>query len=328
MGIEERKDPTVSVSDLGNDVFQIDTVQSGYDGITAAYLIRGERPCLVETGTATSAPTVIKALASLGIEAYDLKTIVVSHIHLDHAGGAGDVSAAFPSASLHVHERGARHLVDPSRLLASSRRVFGSLMEILGELLPTPAERVVALSEDRPIDLGGGRFLESFNAPGHASHHVGLFDSQTGDLYVGDAAGIYIPETGDVRPATAPPEFDFHLAQETLAKFSARAPQRLLFSHYGPVDAVEDVLDRSREETERLISDVRESRLHQHDLEHAVQMVLDRTRERLGDYYSRPELIEKFESLNSTAANIAGINRWLNSVESLQFEFEDPGANH
>src|SRR5437764_11135089 len=127
-------------------------------GITAAYLIASDRPALVETGAALSADRVVTSLTSLGIGAHDLATIVVTHIHLDHAGGVGDLAAAFPEAEIVVHERGARHLVSPERLVASARRVYGDVMDtVFGELLPTPVERVRALGDVGSIDLGGGR---------------------------------------------------------------------------------------------------------------------------------------------------------------------------
>jgi len=130
------------VTDLGHEVYQIDTRMAGYDGITAGYLIRGERPCLVETGTAPSAPVVRDALASLGVGPSDLATVVVTHIHLDHAGGTGDIARMFPAAEVVVHELGARHLADPSRLMASARMVYGDeLDELFGTLAPTPAAR-------------------------------------------------------------------------------------------------------------------------------------------------------------------------------------------
>ena len=192
------------VTPLGHEVFQIDTRMAGYEGITAGYLIRGDRPCLVETGTAPSAPVVRDALASLGIGAGDLATVVVTHIHLDHAGGAGDIAAMFPAAQIVVHQRGARHLADPSKLMAGARMVYGRALErLFGVLAPVPAERIVALDDTGTIDLGGDRRLDSHYSPGHAKHHVGLVDSDTGDLYVGDAAGVYLPDTGDVRPADA-----------------------------------------------------------------------------------------------------------------------------
>ena len=119
------------ITELGHDVFQIDTKMAGYDGITAGYLVRGSRPCLVETGTAPSAPVVGAALDALGVGPADLATIVVTHIHLDHAGGAGDMARQYPAAEIVVHERGARHLADPSKLMASARRVYGDALDSL-----------------------------------------------------------------------------------------------------------------------------------------------------------------------------------------------------
>src|SRR5580704_17066122 len=172
------------VTDLGHEVYQIDTRMAGYDGSTAGYLIRGERPCLVETGTAPSAPVVRDALARLGIGAADLATVVVTHIHLDHAGGAGDIAAMFPQAQIVVHQRGARHLADPSRLMVGARMVYGDALDrLFGELAPVPAGRIVALEDTGTVDLGGGRRLDSYYSPGHAKHHEGLADSETGDLY-------------------------------------------------------------------------------------------------------------------------------------------------
>ena len=169
------------VTPLGHEVFQIDTRMAGYEGITAGYLIRGERPCLVETGTAPSAPVVRDALAALGIGPGDLATVVVTHIHLDHAGGAGDIAAMFPAAQIAVHQRGARHLADPSKLMAGARLVYGRALErLFGVLAPVPAERIVALDDTGTVDLGGGRRLDSHYSPGHAKHHVGLVDSTPG----------------------------------------------------------------------------------------------------------------------------------------------------
>ncbi|GAA2806762.1 hypothetical protein GCM10020219_093170 [Nonomuraea dietziae] len=161
----------------------------------------------------------------------------------------GDIAEFFPQAQIVVHEKGARHLADPSRLMASARMVWGDRLDTLfGELSPTESERIVALGDTGAIDLGNGRTLSSHYSPGHAKHHVGLVDSATGDLYVGDAAGVYLPQTGDLRPATPPPDFDLQTALDSIALFQALGPQRLLFSHYGPVGAVQETLERSAEE--------------------------------------------------------------------------------
>jgi glyoxylase-like metal-dependent hydrolase (beta-lactamase superfamily II) len=304
--------------DLGDEVWLVDTQMGGYDGITAGYLIRGERPCLVETGAARSAGEVVDGLAALGVGADDLATIVVTHIHLDHAGGVGTLAAAFPQAQVVVHEAGARHLADPSRLMRSARMVFGDVLdELFGALLPTDAQRIRVLADGDTIDLGGGRTLASFDSPGHARHHVGLLDSLTGDLYTGDAAGVWTPETGDLRPATPPPDFDLDAALASLEKMRERHPTRLLFSHFGPVTDVGTTLDRSVEELRLWVELVREARADGLDLDHAVVRVRERTAERYA-LRSVPEVEHKIEVLSSTEADVAGIWHWLDRQSELE----------
>ena len=306
------------ITDLGHDVFQIDTRMAGYDGITAGYLIRGERPCLVETGAAPSAPLVRDALAALGIGPADLATVVVTHIHLDHAGGAGDIARMFPAAEVVVHELGARHLADPSRLMSSARRVYGDELDgLFGTLAPTPADRIRAVEQRGVVDLGGGRRLDSHYSPGHARHHVGLVDSHSGDLYVGDAAGVYVQETGDMRPATPPPDFDLRVALESLRLFAALQPARLLFSHFGPVTDIEETLDRSAAEINLWVAETRRARGAGMDTDHAVAMVAERTRQRYAALApgADPEIMAKVERVSGAAANVAGIMHWLDRGE-------------
>ncbi|HEY1699859.1 MAG TPA: MBL fold metallo-hydrolase [Trebonia sp.] len=287
---------------------------AGYPGITAGYLIRGSRPCLVETGTATSAPVVRQALASLGLGPSDLATVVVTHIHLDHAGGAGDIAALYPGAEIVVHQRGARHLADPSRLMASAKMVYGDALDrLFGELAPVPADRLRALDDTGTIDLGDGRRLDSHYSPGHAKHHVGLIDSASGDLYVGDAAGVYIPETGDLRPATPPPDFDLEVALDSLEKFRSLGPTRLLFSHYGPVTGVDSILERSAEEIRVWVDGTRRARGLGLDLDHAVAMVREQivSRYRVYDEDADPAVARKFDEISGPASNVGGIWHWL-----------------
>jgi glyoxylase-like metal-dependent hydrolase (beta-lactamase superfamily II) len=310
--------PADVITDLGNDVFQIDTRMAGYDGITAGYLIRGDRPCLVETGTAPSAPVVRDALAALGIGPADLATVVVTHIHLDHAGGTGDIAGMFPAAEIVVHELGARHLADPSRLMASAAMVWGDELDgLFGAMAPTPADRIRAVERTGVVDLGGGRRLDSHYSPGHAKHHVGLVDSVSGDLYVGDAAGIYIPETGDLRPATPPPDFDLGIALESLRTFAALRPTRLLFSHFGPVTGVDEILERSAAELNLWVAETRRARGAGMDLDHAAAMVAERTRQRYAALApdADPEIAAKFDRISGAAANVAGIMHWLDKNE-------------
>ncbi|GGK84136.1 MBL fold metallo-hydrolase [Sphaerisporangium melleum] len=305
-----------NITPLGGDVYEIDTRMAGYAGITAGYLILGDRPCLVETGTSTSAPVVRDALTSLGVGPDDLATVVVTHIHLDHAGGVGDIAGFYPAAQIVVHQKGARHLADPSRLMSSAQMVWGDKLDVLfGTLSPTEASRIRALDDSDSIDLGGGRTLSSHYSPGHARHHVGLLDSATGDLYVGDAAGVYLPKTGDLRPATPPPDFDLQVALNSLALFESLGPQRLLFSHYGPVPEVTETLARSAEELRVWVDLTRRAHAEGMDLDHAVAMVREKTRERYAVLASEDgadtEEAAHFELLSGAPSNVAGIVHWL-----------------
>lgn len=309
-----RQDGTVhrDTTALGHDVFMMDTRMGGYESITSSYLIRSSKPCLIETGTARSAPVVVEQLQQLGVGPDDLGTIVVTHIHLDHAGGVGDLAEAFPGARIVVQEKGARHLADPSRLVASAHRVFGESMDrLFGDLRPTDAARITAVGSQGSIDLGDGRSLSAFHNPGHASHHIGLVDSATGDLYTGDAAGVYVPETEDVRPATPPPDFDLDLTLSSLAAMRAVEPTRLLFSHFGPVTDIDATLDASVDELHAWVDAIRLAREVSPDMDHAIAMVVERDRDRHERLYADPEVLAKQEELSGTAANVAGIMRWL-----------------
>jgi glyoxylase-like metal-dependent hydrolase (beta-lactamase superfamily II) len=309
--------PAPNITSLGNDVFQIDTRMAGYQGITAGYLIRGSRPCLVETGTARSAPVVQAALAELGVGPADLATVVVTHIHLDHAGGVGDIAVMYTGAEIVVHQRGARHLADPSLLMESARMAYGDALDrLFGVLAPVPPERIKAVDDVGSVDLGDGRRLDSHYSPGHAKHHVGLIDSGSGDLYVGDAAGVYIPDTGDLRPATPPPDFDLGAALASLRKFEGLRPTRLLFSHYGPVDNVAEILERSVEEITVWAEGTRKARAAGMDLDHAVAMVREQT---LSRYVALredadPDIAAKFERISGAVMNVHGIWHWLGKM--------------
>src|SRR3954451_9912845 len=142
---------------IGPGVIEIDTLLGGWEKVTAGYLVEGPQPVLVETGSQSSVPALLAALDELGVGAGDLAGVAVTHIHLDHAGGAGDVARAFPNATVYVHEKGARHLVDPTRLVESAAMVYGDLLDDLyGRLDPTPSERIHVLADGEELAVGDG----------------------------------------------------------------------------------------------------------------------------------------------------------------------------
>ena len=190
--------------EIAPGVLQVDTLLGGWTEVTAGYLVTGTAPVLVETGSQTSVPALLAALDDLGVAPDELAGIAVTHIHLDHAGGVGDVAAAFPKATVYVHEKGARHLVDPTKLVDSAAMVYGDLLDSLyGRLTPTDAARVHVLEDGEDITVSSNRVLTTVDSPGHAKHHLALHDSESGLLFAGDAVGRAPPGRGD--PAAGHP---------------------------------------------------------------------------------------------------------------------------
>lgn len=211
--------------------------------LAACYLIRaGERLACVETGTARSVPGILAAVAALGLTPQALDYVIPTHVHLDHAGGAGALMARCPNARLVVHPKGADHMIDPSKLVAGATAVYGeeNFARHFDTLVPIPAERVIIAEDGMTIDLAG-RPLTFIDTPGHANHHGCLFDAQTQGWFTGDTFGIAYPELRTPEgpflfaPAT-PVAFDPDAWQKSLDRLMAREPQALYLTHYGRVD--------------------------------------------------------------------------------------------
>ena len=288
-------------------VLEIDTMLGGWERVTAGYLIEGPAPVLVETGSQTSVPVLLAALDQIGVGPAELAGVAVTHIHLDHAGGVGDVARAFPSATVYVHEKGARHLADPSRLIDSAARVYGPLLDSLyGRIDPTPQERLHVLEDGEAIEIGPGRSLVAIDSPGHAKHHVGLHDSLSGVLFAGDAVGVKLPDGGVLRPSTPPPDFDLGQALHSLAKFAARRPSGIALAHYGLLEQPEELLAEAAE-TLRLWAETAEQ-AYREDRDIADALA-DRFDPLLGDIDAAHK--EKLDIMNGVHSNAAGFRRWL-----------------
>jgi glyoxylase-like metal-dependent hydrolase (beta-lactamase superfamily II) len=294
-------------SEIAPGVIQIDTLLSGWEHVTAGYLITGTAPVLVETGSQSSVPALLSALADLGVGAGDLAGIAVTHIHLDHAGGVGNVADAFPNATVYVHEKGARHLVDPERLVASAAMVYGDLLDSLyGRLDPTPAERVHVLADGEEIAVSPTRRLTTVDSPGHAKHHLALHDSDTGVLFAGDAIGVRLPEVGVLRPATPPPDFDLDQAVTSLHRFAERAPTGVALAHFGLVPDPVGIFEEAQG-TLRAWAEVAERAYRAgHDIAAALDAAF--SSDLSG---AEPEQRRRLETLNGIHSNAAGFRRWL-----------------
>lgn len=190
---------------------------------------------LVDPGPSTCLEALELGLQAQGLRLSEVTHLFLTHIHLDHAGAAGTIVTRHPHVKVLVHQRGAPHLADPAKLLASATRLYGDDMDRLwGDVLPVPANRIVVLSGGECVEAGG-RVFEVAYTPGHASHHVSYFDRASGVAFVGDTAGICI-DGGYILPYTPPPDIDIELWQESVARIEAWAPQTIFLTHFGSIE--------------------------------------------------------------------------------------------
>ncbi len=316
-----------TVSDVSPGVVMIDTRMADLDRFNAVYLLTGAEPTLVETGPAADAPIVLAALAQLGLEPGDVAHLVATHIHLDHAGGAGTLLPHLPGADISVHERGAAHLADPTRLIASTARTYGEerMRAWFGDTVPVDPDRIRAVVDGDRIALGG-RTLEVLHTPGHASHHVALHDDVTGAMFTGEAIGSHLPWADCYRPALPPPEVDVEAALASIEAIRVRRPSSLMTSHFGPVDDAEEGCERA---AARVVewSDAVRRRLDARpdaDLDELTDLLRDvAADDHLADA-GVPIDLARYDAIGSIRMNAAGLSRyWTKRREAERQEATD-----
>jgi glyoxylase-like metal-dependent hydrolase (beta-lactamase superfamily II) len=213
---------------------QIDVMHLGRDRVICAHERGG---LIIDPGPTSCLETLLNALGG-----QEPRALMLTHIHLDHAGASGALVRRFPDLTVYVHERGAPHLIDPSKLVKSATQLYGDDMNRLwGEVVPVPEQNVKALS--------GGEMIEGLRVeytPGHASHHVTYFDEDAGDAFVGDTAGVRIPPCGFVMAPTPPPDIDLEKWNASLDLIESRSPQRLRLTHFGAYENVDEHIAQLR----------------------------------------------------------------------------------
>ncbi len=231
------------VEQLASGRLLLDLNFRDHEGLVAGYLLPGPNGwTLIETGPTTCHDALLAAISAAGVEPGEVRTVLVTHIHLDHAGGLGALARTLPNATFYAHERGVAHLVDPSRLIASARRAWGAAADPLwGPIVPVPADRLRPLSGGESFPVSAGR-LEVLATPGHAQHHLSFFDTASRGFFSGDSAGVRVAGGWRARPAIPPPDLDLELLFASLEAMAAREPRVIYYSHFGPVpDAVPEL---------------------------------------------------------------------------------------
>jgi glyoxylase-like metal-dependent hydrolase (beta-lactamase superfamily II) len=290
----------------------------GRPGITGAFLISGRQTALVETGPKSSIEPVLDGLEELGVDGLDW--IVVTHIHLDHAGAAGTIARRYPMARVAVHHVGAPHLVDPSKLWSSATRIYGTAMDDLwGGIDPVDEDKIVVLYDGDVVDLGG-RTLRAVDTPGHARHHHAFLDEGSGICFVGDALGVRLQDIGIVRPATPPPEFHLEDAIKSIERIRELDASSLFLTHYGPSDtgtrpqSPNEVCDSAVESLRRWEGYVRDARRQTNDPTRITELV--RNAARAGsETHASAEAVQRMEQTTSYEMNVSGYLRYLDKTD-------------
>lgn len=298
-----------AVQDLGN-VFLLDTQHLGGEGTLGVYLIPGAsgKFALIETGPGSSLATIKEAIQAAGFDLKKLDSILVTHIHLDHAGAAGEL-AALSGAAVYVHERGAKHLHDPSKLLASAERIYGDAMDRLwGSMQPIPETQLKLLK-------GGERLkvldhsLETLYTPGHASHHLSYLLNGK-DLFTGDAAGIRLTGSSVIRPALPPPEVNLELWQESIRALLELDAQRLLLTHFGAYEDVEAHLlavpERNQEWADEILQGMQEGE----DTEGLSARIAALGNAELLADEAPPEVMKRHQETSNYEMTVMGVTRY------------------
>jgi len=217
------------------NIYFCDSRKFNQFGVSGVFLVVGDGLTLIETGTALIGEYILEGIHQLGFEDKDIKNAILTHVHLDHAGATGWLVQRLPHLKVYVHERGYKHINEPSVLIKSAKILYDSLETILaihGQILPVNKDNLVSVT-DRRIDIGRGVNLEIFEAAGHASHHLCVHEPESGCVFSGEALGHYHPESKILRPAVAPPGFDYETSLATIENIKAHNPHTICFSQYG-----------------------------------------------------------------------------------------------
>ncbi len=230
------------------NIYLKDTFYLGREKFAASYFVEDSGEiAVVETNTNHAIPGILQTILNSGFELSQIKYVILTHIHLDHAGGAGLIMSKLPDAKLIVHPRGARHMISPEKLIESVKSVYGEeeYKNLYGDIIGIPEEKVISLTGGQSVSIGR-RKLTMLEAPGHAKHHNIVYDELSGSVFSGDAFGIGYPrfryEKGDlIFPSTSPVQFDPESAVQTYKMITDLAPERILLTHFGSVENIGEI---------------------------------------------------------------------------------------
>ena len=239
--------PLTAATQLNSNTWSISLPFQGEEGIVGSYLLSGgDDLVVIDPGPESMMEPLLNAIRSAGFDPRNVTHILATHIHLDHAGAVGSLMRHMPKAMVYAHSKGAPHLLDTSKVVASATRIYGERMqELWGEVEPVPAERLRTIEDGDTLHVAG-RKLDVHYSPGHAVHHVIFFDAHTGELFAGDTAGVRLQDVDYVRPPTPPPDIDIEAWLQSIDMMEHLQPSVLYIAHFGPTRDIPSHLSRLR----------------------------------------------------------------------------------
>jgi glyoxylase-like metal-dependent hydrolase (beta-lactamase superfamily II) len=237
-----------AVTKISPYIWQFSLPFQGEPGIIGPYLLAGNAEiAVIDPGPHTTQEALLTAIRDAGFAPQDVTHLILTHIHLDHAGAVGTLQEHMPKAKVYVHSKGAPHLINPTKFLASATRIYGEKMqELWGDFKPVEQEKIQVIEDGEVINVAGRR-LEVHYTPGHAIHHVVFFDVHSGELFAGDIAGVRLQGIDYVRPPTPPPDLDLEAWSTSLDKIKSLHPDVLYLAHFGPTNNPTHHIERLRE---------------------------------------------------------------------------------
>ncbi|MFC1930829.1 MBL fold metallo-hydrolase [Chloroflexota bacterium] len=246
----------VDIKEVAKSIYMIDDQLYSIPKWGSVYLINETKKALIDTGPTTSANAVLDGIKKIGVDPEEIDYLVVTHIHLDHAGGAGVLLKDMPKVQVVVHEKGAKHLVAPEKLVSSFAMAMGEeMMAKVGEVVPIDVERINPVNDNDVLELGKGQTLKFIHAPGHAPHELCILESRHNGLFGGDGIGISVADNEVLLPVTPPPSFDLEIYLDTLKRLMTLPVQMIYFAHFGASDKVKENLQIARDKL-RLWNDI------------------------------------------------------------------------
>lgn len=299
-------------------IVPLDLEHEGLSRAISAYLVDGAEPTIVDPGPSSTVEALEVRIVEQGLRLEDVRHVVLTHVHLDHAGASGHLARRIPHLAVHVHEDGGVHMADPTRLVASTRRTFGDAHDRLwGEVWPVPRDRIRAW---RPGERSPFRYLRPFHTPGHIDHHLAWLDERTGTLMAGDAMGIILDPEAPTHPPTPPPSVDLAAWRGTLNGLLPIGPERVGVAHFGLHD---DVLARREALMAGLeaLEDRVGRAIEEDRVERDAERYEEEVRQRQASARPREEVDRYFDTFRAST-DYRGVERYLRKREERRLEGE------